>query len=224
MLAVESSNKEVKLCKPVVVGFSVLELSKLEMYDFHYNKFKKYYKDNLKMLMTDTDSFIYEIETEDLYSDLYKFKKYFDFSNLDKKHPLYSEENKKVVGKMKIETANLQMLEFCGIRSKCYSYILDEEEVAKCSDSSLKVENKKCKGVKVGAVKSDVAHNDYKKAIFDLTIKKVDFNTIQSKKHDIGSVNINKIAICPYDDKRLLKKDRVNTYAIVHYKSLSCDY
>ena len=145
------------------------------------------------------------------------------------KQRIYSEENKKVVGKMKIETSNLQMLEFCGIRSKCYSYILDNEEVEKWNlgkrdDEKLKEMNKKCKGVKVGAVKSDVAHNDYKKAIFDLTIKKVDFNTIQSKKHDIGSVNINKIAICPYDDKILLKKDRVNTYAIGHYKALSCDY
>jgi len=227
LLAVESSNKEVKLCKPVVVGFSVLELSKLEMYDFHYNKFKKYYKDNLKMLMTDTDSFIYEIKTDDLYSDLEKFKDDFDFSNLDKKHPLYNTNNKKVVGKMKIETGSLQITEFCGIRSKCYSYILDDNKVKEFNDNNndnMKSENKKCKGIKTGCVKNEINHLDYYDAIHHLKTKDVCFNSIQSKSHCVNSVSINKIAICPYDDKRLLKKNMIDTYAIGHYKTIDDDY
>jgi hypothetical protein len=135
---------------------------------------------------------------------------------------LYDATNKKVVGKMKIETSSLQITEFCGIRSKCYSYILDKHELKQYNDNTedkMKEQNKKCKGVKVATVSKDIDHDDYKKAIFDLQIKTVDYNTIQSKKHNISSVNINKIAICPYDDKRLLRNDYINTYAIGHYKT-----
>jgi hypothetical protein len=208
LLAVENTRNSVLLNKPVVCGFSILELSKLEMYNFHYNKFKKHYGDNLKMLMTDTDSFIYEIKTKDLYSDLEKFKNDFDFSNLPKKHPLFNNDNKKVVGKMKIETGALQILEFVGIRSKCYSYIVNENE---------QIVNKKiCKGVKKAAVDRKINHQNYYDAIFNCKRTNVSFNNIKSKNHNITSSVFNKAAIVPFDDKRLLRKDGINTYAIGH--------
>ena len=55
------------LAKPIYVGFSVLELSKYFMFDFHYNHIKRKY--NAKLVFTGTDSLVYEIETNEVYED-----------------------------------------------------------------------------------------------------------------------------------------------------------
>ena len=67
------------LDKPIFVGFSVLQLSKYCMYDFHCNYIKR--KFDTKLLFTDTDSLVYEIKIDDLYEDLYHHKHLFDLSN-----------------------------------------------------------------------------------------------------------------------------------------------
>ena len=65
--------------KPIYVGFSILDLSKLLMYEFHYKYIKS--KFDAKLLFTDTDSLVYEIKTEDVYEDFYRDKNLFDFSD-----------------------------------------------------------------------------------------------------------------------------------------------
>ena len=65
--------------KPIYVEFTVLELSKWLMYDFHYNFIKKH--SDAELLFTDTDSLTYEIKSEDVYEELFKHKHLFDFSN-----------------------------------------------------------------------------------------------------------------------------------------------
>ena len=70
------------LNKPIYVGFTVLDLSKWMMYDFHYNFIKK--KFNAELLFTDTDSLTYEIKSENVYEEFYKWKDLFDFSNYSK--------------------------------------------------------------------------------------------------------------------------------------------
>ena len=67
------------LNKPIYVGFTVLDLSKWKMYDFHYNFIKKNF--DAKLLFTDTDSLTYEIKSEDIYKEFFKRKHLFDFSN-----------------------------------------------------------------------------------------------------------------------------------------------
>ena len=67
------------LNKPVYIGFSIFDLSKLLMYEFHYKYIKS--KFNAKLLFTDTDSLVYEIKTEDAYEDFYQDKNLFDFSD-----------------------------------------------------------------------------------------------------------------------------------------------
>ncbi len=59
---------------PTYAGFSILELSKYHMYDFHYNTMKPRYNENIELLMTDTDSLVYCIHTEDFYKDIYEMK------------------------------------------------------------------------------------------------------------------------------------------------------
>ena len=67
------------LNKPIYVGFSILELSKSLMYEFHYYYIKN--KFDAKLLFTDTDSLVYEIKTEDVYEDFYLDKDLLDFSD-----------------------------------------------------------------------------------------------------------------------------------------------
>ena len=67
------------LNKPIYVGFTVLDLSKWKMYDFHYNFIKKNF--NAELLITDTDSFVYEIKSEDVYKEFFEWEDLFDFSN-----------------------------------------------------------------------------------------------------------------------------------------------
>ena len=67
------------LNKPIYVGFSILDLSKLLMYEFHYKYIKS--KSDAKLLFTDTDSLVYKIKTEDVYEDFYQDKHLFEFSD-----------------------------------------------------------------------------------------------------------------------------------------------
>ena len=109
--------------KPIYLGFSVLELSKLLMYEFYYHKLQPYYSSSVKLHYMDTDSFILSIKTGDLINDLEYFKDDFDFSELDENHELYDTINKKVIGKMKIETSPIIELDnFVALRSKLYSF------------------------------------------------------------------------------------------------------
>ena len=92
LAAVEKTKAVVKLDKPIYVGLSILELSKRHMYHFYYDVLKKKYGDKVRLLYTDTDSFIIYIETEDIYVDLKKLNEYFDFSDYPKDHPNYDEK------------------------------------------------------------------------------------------------------------------------------------
>ena len=84
------------LNKPVYTRMTILEFIKLLMYDVYYNKMKKKYADKCELLYTDTDSFLLEIEAEDIYKDMAAERDLFDTSDYPKEHPLYSAANKKV--------------------------------------------------------------------------------------------------------------------------------
>jgi hypothetical protein len=89
---------------------------------------KTKYGPNAQLLFTDTDSLCYSIYTEDVYQDMMKHQHLFDTSEYDPDHPLYSTENKKVLGKMKDETHGIPIQEFVGLKSKMYSMIYEEDE------------------------------------------------------------------------------------------------
>ena len=65
LFAINKTKEELFLNRPIYVGMAILDLSKLLMYDFHYNYMLKKY--NIKLMFTDTDSLCYEIETGDVY-------------------------------------------------------------------------------------------------------------------------------------------------------------
>ena len=107
------------LNKPIYVGFTVLDLSKWKMYDFHYNFIKKNF--DAKLLFTDTDSLTYEIKSENVCEEFFKWKDLFDFSNYSKDSNFFDETNIKLIGKMKDEFREVIVTEFVGLKSKMYS-------------------------------------------------------------------------------------------------------
>ena len=106
------------LNKPIYVGFTVLELSKWMMYDFHYNFIKKNF--NAELLITGTDSLTYEIKSENVYREFSKWKDLFDFSNYLKDSKFFDDTNQKFIGKMKDEYGGVIFDKFVGLKSKMY--------------------------------------------------------------------------------------------------------
>ena len=115
---------DVKLNKAIYAGFSILELSKHLMYNFHYNGIMRAYP-KATMCFTDTDSLLYKIPTDDLCKEIFKMRRYLDLSNYPKDHYLYSEHNKGVPGYFKDECKGEIIKEFVGLRAKCYSILLE---------------------------------------------------------------------------------------------------
>ena len=87
------------LAKPIYVGFSVLELSKYFMFDFHYNYIQRKY--NPKLVFTSTDSLVYEIETNEVYEDFQNDKYLLDLSNYPKDSEFFYSVSEKVNSKTK---------------------------------------------------------------------------------------------------------------------------
>ena len=101
LAAIQEKKISLTLNKPIYVEFAVLEISKWERCNFHYNFMIK--KFNTKLLFTDTDSLCYEIHGKNIYEKIYKCKELFDLSNCPKSSECFCDENKKVVGKMEDE-------------------------------------------------------------------------------------------------------------------------
>ena len=114
------------LNRPTYVGFTVLELSKLHMYDFHYNHMKVNYPhaNQLRLLFTDTDSLAYAVETDNTFKDTATdaADRYY-FSGYPFDHPLYDASNRKALGFFKDKLNSVPMQEFVGLRPKCYAFL-----------------------------------------------------------------------------------------------------
>ena len=103
-----------KLNKPICSGMTILDNSKIMMYDFHYNDLKRQYGPKRGLIYTDTDSLMQEIKTNDVYKDMGS-KRNCDYP---KDHPLYSSANNKVLGKMKDEMKEVLIIEYICLRQK----------------------------------------------------------------------------------------------------------
>ncbi|RWS22921.1 hypothetical protein B4U80_03200 [Leptotrombidium deliense] len=209
-IAVNLSKNVICFNKPIYVGLCVLDLSKYLMYDFHYNVMKKNFED-IKLCYTDTDSFVYHIKTENIYKDINEMKHYFDTSDYPKDHYLFSNENKKVIGKFKDEMNGNQIYQFVGLKSKMYAF--QTKQLNECE------EVKKAKGTKTYVVKKELKFQNY----YDILMKKSNTlykqqNVIRSVKHEIYSQTINKVALSYNDDKRIKLEDGISSLPYGHYK------
>ena len=196
--------------KPVYLGLSILDLSKAIMYEFHYDYIKPKYNNRVSLLYTDTDSLVYEIETEDFYKDISAdVMDRFDTSNYKPNHPsgIPAGCNKKVLGKFKDEKGGECIKEFAALRAKLYTFKMNDGE-----------ENKKCKGIKKAVVKKSITHEDYKSCLFELKEQRRQMNVLRSYNHMIYTETINKVALSPFDDKGYILEDNINTLAWGHHK------
>ena len=142
---IEMKKTKVKMNKPIYLGLSILEISKILMHEFWYDDMKPKYSDNIKLCYTDTESFIINIKTKDFYADIANDVEHrFDTSNYEVYRPLPTGKNKKVIGLMKDELGGKIITEFAALRPKTYSYLTDD-----CK------EDKKAKGTKKCVVKKN---------------------------------------------------------------------
>ena len=110
--------------KAIYVGFATLELSKLHMYETYFDKLQPYFvQENLQLHHFNTYGMILSMNTKAIIKDLKKLEDFFDFSNLNENHKLFSNKNKRVIGILKVETPqNIWIDEFVCLRSKAYSF------------------------------------------------------------------------------------------------------
>ena len=198
---IEMNKTKARMNKPIYLGLSILEISKMLMYEFWYDYMKPKYGDDVKLCYMDTDSFIMNIKTQDFYKDISNdIEKRFDRSNYEVDRPLPTRKNKKVIGLMKDKLGGKIVTEFVTLRPKTYSYLTDD-----CK------EDKKAKGTKKCVVKRMIKFNDYKNCLLNVEVILKSQQRFISKKHDVYTENINKIALSNNDDKRIVSSDKITS-------------
>ncbi|XP_022171546.1 uncharacterized protein LOC111034572 [Myzus persicae] len=214
LAAVSLENKIIEFCKPIYIGFAVLDISKTLMYDYHYNVMQKHYGDKIELMYTDTDSLVYYIQTDDFYNDLVNNSNLIDrmdTANLPRDHPCYIAERKKIPGLFSDETDGRIMREFIALRAKSYAYILEDKEKIKA------------KGVRGHVVKNHMTFKDHFDCLFADDEKESsklcrENISIRSFNHQIKTIKSNKLCFNRQDDKRIARSDRIHTYAHGHFK------
>ena len=208
---IEMNKTKVKMTKPIYLGLSISEISKILMYEFWYDYMKPTYGNNVKLCYMDTDSFIMNIKTKEFYKNIDNdVEKRFDTSNYEVNRPLPTGNNTKVIGLMKDKLGGKIITEFVTLRPKTYSYLTGD-----CEEDKKAKETKKC------VIKRMIKFNDYKNCLLkDEVILKSQQRFI-SKKHYVYTENINKIGLSNNDDKRIVSSDKITSYPY-GYKGKKC--
>ena len=200
---IELKKTKVNMNKPIYLGLSILEISKILMYVFWYDYMKPKYNNDVKLCYMDTDSFVMHIKTNDFYKDIASdVENRFDTSNYElntsetsalARRPLPTGKNMKLGGKI--------MTEFVTLRPKTYSFLTDDGK-----------EDKKAKGTKKCIIKKMIKFNDYKKCFLNGEIILKSQQRFISNKHDVYTEDVNKIALSNDDDKRIVSLDKISSY------------
>ena len=199
---IEMKRTKVKMNKPIYLGLSILEISKLLKYEFWYDYMKRKYDDNVKLCYMDTNIFTMNINTEDFYKDIANdVEKRFDTSNYECDRPLPTGKNKKVIGLMKDKLGGRVITEFVALRPKTYSYLTDD-----CK------EEKKAKGTKKCVIKRMIKFDDYKNCLLNGEVILKSQQRFISKGHDVYIENINKTSLSSNGDKRIVSSDKITSY------------
>ena len=199
LVAIHEIKPVLTLNKTIYVGFSILDLSKLLMYEFHYKYIKS--KFNANLLFTGTGRLADEIKTEDVYEDFYEDKYFLDLSDYPQDSKFVDPVNEKVIGKMKDEVKEKIISEFVGLKSKIYSIIAVDGK-----------ENKKAKGVNKNVGKN-IKHKEYIDVLLNKKIMRHKMKRIQSRLHRIETYDVCKISLSCFDDKKFILDDDINSLA-----------
>ena len=197
-VAIHEIKPVLTLIKLIYVGFSILDLRKLFMHEFHYKYIKS--KSDAELLFTDADSLVYEIKTKDVYEDFYQDINLFDFSDYPLDSKFFDPVNKQIIGKMKDESRGKIISEFIGFKSKMYSLIsVDDEEVANANK-----------------VNKRIRHKEFVDVLFNKKVIRHNMKRIQSKLHRIGTYDVCNISLSCFEDKRYVLDNGVNSLAYFH--------
>ncbi|RZD32614.1 MAG: hypothetical protein CXT79_05995 [Thaumarchaeota archaeon] len=211
--------------KPFYIGFSILDISKYIMYDYFYNVLRKYYKNHndLQLLYSDTDSLVLKIKTDELISDLKNLSSTFDFSNLPEDHELYDTGKKSKLFCFKEEFGLRPILRIVSLASKVYAFQIacchnfKHHYPGKCQMSSPNIPDANnlegnnvffedkltMKGVSQRA-KNKFTFEDYFRCLQSQVSRRTVDYRIQSKKQNLSSIVIQKVALSGFDDKRYI--------------------
>ena len=199
---IEMKKTKVKMNKPIYLGLAILEISKTLMYEFWYDYMKPKYNNDVKLCYMDTDIFIMTIKTNDFYKNIANdVEKRFDTSNYEVNRPLSTGKNKKIIGLMKDELGGKIITEFVTLRPKTYSFLTDDGK-----------EDKNSKGTKKCVIKKMIKFSYYKKCLLNDELILKSQQRFISKKHDVYTENINKIALSNNDDKRIVSSNKISSY------------
>ena len=202
---------KVKMNKPIYLGLSILDISKILMYEFWYGYMKPKYNNNVKLCYMDTESFVMNIKTSDFYKDIANdVECKFDTSNYEVDRPLPTRKKKKTIGLMKDELGGKIITEFVTLRLKTYLYLTDDGK-----------EDKKAKGTRKCEIKRMIKFEDYKNCLLKDEILLKSQQRFISKKHNVYTEDINKIALSNDDDKRIVSSDKIMSYPY-GYKGKKC--
>ena len=187
-VAVHCSKKVLTLNKPVYVGFTILELSKLKMYQFHYDYVLKTFND-AKLLFTGTDSLVMKLKMVISMISVLKISIYLITVDIQKILFIIVMLIIKMLGKMKDEFNGVKIDEFVGLKSKMYSLIAEND-----------LEVNKAKGVNLV-----LRHKEYFDVLFNKKVVRHRMKRIQ-----IGTYKLNKITLSCFHDKRFALDDVIN--------------
>ena len=154
LLAIEIKKMRVKRNRPGYLGLSMLDIGKTLMYEFWYDYIKPKYQDNAKLCCMDTGSVIIHIKIKEFYEDIADdAKKIYDASNYEVNRPLPKGKNEKAIGYDK----------FVAVRSKKYSYLMDDGNRSKTYSYLMDDgnSNKKAKGTKTCVTKRKLKFKNY---------------------------------------------------------------
>ncbi|XP_070165613.1 uncharacterized protein [Polyergus mexicanus] len=208
LVAVELRKLEVKFNKPIYVGMCILDVSKIRLYEFHYEYMLPLYRDKCRIMYIDMDSLIYRVECEDVYENMKRDIDRFDTSDYATDNA-YSMPlaNKKIPGAMKDENAGAIMTEFVGLRVKMYALRVDGRS-----------DTKRIKGVKSGVIARTITFDDYARCLRRGIEMKRKQCCIKSELHEMYTVSELKVALSPHDDKRYAISGTTDTLPWGHYK------
>lgn len=212
IVGVEMKQANVKLSHTPYTGSTILDLSKMHLYKFHYEYMLPMYGNDLTLCMTDTDSLLYKLtpsKNQCPYNDIIRYSRYFDTSNYSSEDPGFSLKNKRRMGCLKEEGRGRfsPYTYFCGLQSKVYTL---EQQKQK--------DTKKGKGIKRSILKTFSAE-DYERTLHELApVKRHLYQAIRSIKNQMYTVEGEKRGLSAFDDKFYILSDGISTLPYGHYK------
>ena len=158
-------------------------------------------------MYTDTDSFIYNIQTDDLCRDFsLHFKSIMDFCDYPENHILYNLDNRKRIGFLKDEANGVHIREFIGLKPKMYFILLEEKII------------KRAKGVSKSVLSNEIFYKNYYDAVMNQEFCMHSARRLQSMNHKIFALEERKLSLSPLDYKRYIMDDGISTLEHGHTK------